>query len=190
VSFDSTPRRVGGSGRQARIALASMAIVVGLAVVIAMASARPGPSPSAATRTSAASDVAIVAAPAQVDCRREIVPFPSYLASDPCPSAVLAVESAVASIRLPIQRLVLLAGPLFCDVIWEGYGSPRACFGQLVRPGQYMHAYVSFSDSPKVAVVMLGLDLPADDNDPAATRPPWQTTLVALDIPPAGWVMQ
>lgn len=167
-----------------------MAIVVGLAVVIALASGRPAPAPSSPTGSGVPTlDVAAAATPALVDCRRETGPFPSYLAGDPCPSAILAVEDAVATIRLPILRLVILAGPLFCNVIWQGYGSPAPCFGPAVRPGQYMHAYVSFDDSDKVAVVMLGLDLPTDDNDPAATRPPWQTTLVALDIPPSGWVM-
>lgn len=190
MSFDAPPRRVPGSGRQARIALAAMAIVVGLAVVIALSSVRPTPSPSPGIgRTPAPSDVAVALAPEEIDCRREVVPAPSYLADDPCPSAALAVEGAVAAVRLPIRRLVILAGPLFCDVIWEGYGTPGPCFGPVVRPGQYMHGYVSFVDSPKVAVVMLGLDLPPDDNDPAATRPPWQTTLVALDVPPSGWVM-
>ena len=189
MSFDAAPRRVQGAGRQAGIGLAVTAIAVTLGVVVAVASARPTPSPSPATGpTGAASDVAVVAA-LEIDCRREVVPFPSYLTGDPCPSAVLAVEGAVAAVRLPIRRMVILAGPLFCDVVWEGFGSPAACFGQLDRPGQYMHAYVRFVDSPKVAVVMLGLDLPADDNDPAATRPPWQTTLVALDVPPSGWVM-
>lgn len=183
-------RRVQGSGRQARIALAAMAIVVGLAVVIALTSGRPAPAPTGATGSTVPTlDAVAAASPAVIDCRRETGPFPSYLAGDPCPSAILAVEDSVATVRLPIKRLVILAGPLFCNVIWEGYGSPAPCFGPAVRPGQYMHAYVSFIDSPKVAVVMLGLDLPADDNDPAATRPPWQTTLVALDTPPSGWVM-
>jgi hypothetical protein len=99
------------------------------------------------------------------------------------------VQEAIASARLTAQRVVILPGPLFCDVIWEGYGSPAACFGFDARPGQYMHAYISFADSPKVAVVMLGLDLPDDDNAPAATRPPWLATLVAFDVPPADWVM-
>ena len=190
MSGGTPTRRVEGSGRQARIALAAMAIVVGLAVVIALASGRPARAPSASTGSTAPTlDVAAAATPAVIDCRRETGPFPSYLAGDPCPSAILAVEDAVTNVRLPIWRLVILAGPLFCNVIWEGYGSPAACFGPEVRPGQYMHAYVSFNDSDKVAVVMLGLDLPPNDNDPAATRPPWQTTLVALDTPPSGWVM-
>jgi hypothetical protein len=189
VSFDATPRRVQGSGRQARIALAAMAITVGLAIVIALASGRTAPSSSPATASTVAPTDAGVDTRAQIDCRRETGPVPRYLAGDPCPSAVLAVEGAVAVAHVPIRRMVILTGPLFCDVIWEGFGSPAACFGQNVRPGQFMHAYVSFRDSPKVAVVMLGLDLPADDNDPAATRPPWLTTLVALDVPPSGWRM-
>jgi hypothetical protein len=189
VSAVSPPSRLQGSGRQARIALAAMVGAIGLAVVIALAAARPAGAPSPAARPTAAGTDTVVAATAQVDCRREVVRSPRYLTGDPCPSAVLAVEAAVATVRLPILRMVILAGPLYCDVVWEGYGSPAACFGQLVRPGEYMHAYVSFGDSKKVAAVMLGLDLPADDSDPTATRPPWLTTLVALDVPPSGWVM-
>jgi len=99
------------------------------------------------------------------------------------------VQEAIANVRLTIKRMVILPGPLFCNVIWEGYGSPSVCSEPAIRPGQYMHAYVSFTDSPKVAVVMLGLDLPDDETAPAATRPPWLATLVAVDVPPAGWVM-
>jgi hypothetical protein len=36
---------------------------------------------------------------------------------------------------------------------------------------------------------MLGLDLPEKQREPGATRPPWLTTLVAVEVPPDGWVM-
>ena len=85
--------------------------------------------------------------------------------------------------------MVIEPGPLFCDVIWEGYGTPPPCRGAAARPGQFMHAYVAFRGTDKVAVVMLGLDLPDSGSDPQATRPPWNTTLVAVGVPPVGWVM-
>lgn len=154
----------------------------------ARSTAAPG-SPAPNTVGSTENTAASTALAGSIDCRHDLGPMPQYLAGDPCPSAIVAVELAVAAVRLPIGRIVIEPGPLFCDVTWEGYGSPAACFGPLVRPGQYMHAYVRFVGSEAVAVVMLGLDLPADDNDPFATRPPWQTTLVAVEAPPTGWVM-
>ena len=113
MSFDNPPRRLQGPGRQAPFAIVAMAVVLGLAVVVALASPRTAPSPTAPIGRPAPSDAAVVAAPEQIDCRREVVPSPSYLAGDPCPAAVLAVEEAVAGVRLPIRRMVILAGPLF-----------------------------------------------------------------------------
>ena len=52
-----------------------------------------------------------------------------------------------------------------------------------------MHAWVRFLRSEQVAAVMLGRDLPADLSVPAATPLPWKATLVAVEVPPAGWVM-
>ena len=52
-----------------------------------------------------------------------------------------------------------------------------------------MHAWVSFVGSVDMAAVMLGLDLPADVEDPVATRPPWNATVVTVETPPDGWVM-
>jgi hypothetical protein len=124
-----------------------------------------------------------------VRCTPETGSLPALLASDPCPSADLAVELAVAPVRLPIERVVIEPGPFFCDVIWPGVGSPRICRGAAVLAGQFMHAWVSFVGSDKVAAVMLGLDLPDDLDAPGATRPPWHATLVATEVPPAGWVM-
>ena len=125
----------------------------------------------------------------RVTCTAEAQPLPSALASDPCPAAIIAVELSVAPALLPIQRIVIEPGPFFCDLIWPGVASAPACYGPMVRPGQFMHAWVSFGKSSKVAAVMLGLDLPDDLDAPGATRPPWSATLVKVEIPPTGWVM-
>ena len=125
---------------------------------------------------------------AQVACAEEPGPLAPGLSGRACPAAILAVELAVAPVRLPIERIVVEPGPFFCDLIWPGIQSPAACFGFNVRPGQYMHAWASFTGSPRVAAVMLGIDLPNDDAA-VATRPPWSATLYTVEIPPAGWVM-
>jgi hypothetical protein len=52
-----------------------------------------------------------------------------------------------------------------------------------------MHAWVSFTGSPKVAAVMVGRDLPSEIVSPAPTSPPWTATLVRVEVPPAGWSM-
>ena len=124
-----------------------------------------------------------------IRCRAEVGSLPPMLASDPCPDAEFAVAAAVAQVRLPAASTVIEPGPFYCDVIWPGVRSPPACYGPIVRPGQFMHAWVSFVGSDEVAAVMLGLDLPDDLDQPGATRPPWHATLVATEIPPAGWVM-
>lgn len=91
---------------------------------------------------------------------------------------------------MPIDRIVVEPGPFYCNVIWPGVQTVPICRGGYsVSPGQFMHAWVSFQDSPKVAVVMMGLDLPEPIRNPGRTRPPWQTTLVTVEIPPTGWVM-
>ena len=111
------------------------------------------------------------------------------LVSDPCPDAIVAVKLAVAPVRLPIERIVIAPGPFYCDVLWPGAGSFAPCYGPMARPGQFMHAWVSFVGSDKIAAVMLGLDLPDDLDAPGVTRPPWHATLVTTEVPPAGWAM-
>ncbi|GEM_PF-3401777 len=180
-----------------RLALTVAGFAIGLTAVVALGLGATPPGPSPMPSEAAAGATATVPPPATetaaptptVSCRRDPGTVPPSLASDPCPTAVLAVELAVATVRLPISRMVIEPGPLFCDVIWEGYGTPRPCRGAATQPGQFMHAYVVFRGTDKVAVVMLGLDLPDSGSDPHATRPPWNTTLVAVGIPPAGWVM-
>jgi hypothetical protein len=135
------------------------------------------------------SPVVAPAPTATVSCTRETTPLPIALAEDPCPGAIIAVELAVAPVRLPIERIVVEAGPFYCDVLWPGVGTPSGCFGVLVRPGQFMHAWASFIGSEKVAAIALGLNLADDLNAPGATRPPWNATLATVEVPPAGWVM-
>ena len=132
---------------------------------------------------------AVPSSPAiSIKCRPESAPQPA-LGGDPCPGAISAVELAVAPVELPIERIVVEPGPFYCDVIWPGAMTAPACYGTLVIPGQYMHAWVRFVRSEEVAAVMLGRDLPADLSVPAPTPLPWLATLVAVELPPTGWVM-
>jgi hypothetical protein len=108
---------------------------------------------------------------------------------DPCPTAITAAELAAAPVRLPIARVVIEPGPFFCDDVWPGVGSEIPCYAPAVQPGQFMHAWVSFTGSQQVAAVMLGRDLPAERSSPRSTAPPWTATLVNVEVPPAEWVM-
>jgi hypothetical protein len=123
-----------------------------------------------------------------ISCTPEPGTVQRALRGDPCPGAVTAVELAVAQVRLPIRRIVIEPGPFYCEVVWPGIASPPACFGPLVIPGQYMHAWVSFQGSGEVAAVMLGRDIPANLDLPAASPLPWIATLVTVEVPPPGWV--
>ena len=127
---------------------------------------------------------------ARLDSHGDAGPRPSMLAEDPCPAAIAAVEEAANAIALPADRIVLEPGPFYCDLIWPGGQSAGPCVGPNVRPGQYMHGWVWFRGSDQVAAVMLGLDLPDALDQPGATRPPWHATLVATEVPPAGFVVQ
>lgn len=90
-------------------------------------------------------------------------------------------------VGLPIEWLVVEPGPFFCDVIWPGTASERPCYGPVVRPGQYMRAWVGFVGSDEVAAVALGRNLPPDDDLQDASPIPWRATLLAIEVPPAGW---
>jgi hypothetical protein len=180
----TTPR---GSGRGPLFAILLAAIAITIVVAIVVSGWPPNPVPP---HPSASPSPTTSPAPtAQADCRAEVQPLPPMLSSDPCPSAILAVELAVAPVRLPIERIVVEPGPFSCGVLWPGVSSPAFCFDVFIRPGQSMHAWVAFTGSPKVAAVILGLDLPDNVDQPGATRPPWRTTLYAVEIPPDGWVM-
>ena len=177
--------------RLATAAVAATALVVILVWLFGVRGLTPVPTLTPAPFVpSAPPPAAATPAPTTtVSCAREPGPLPAALAGDPCPDAVLAVELAVAPARLPVRRIVIEPGPFYCDDLWPGVGTPRLCYGPLVRPGQFMHAWASFVGSGEIAAVALGLDLSDDLDAPSATRPPWHATLVALQTPPAGWVM-
>jgi hypothetical protein len=164
---------------------------VALALTILVALVLAGWPPSAAPEVGGGSTLPGAPSPAPtaaVRCAEEPDPLPPELTGLACPWAIPAVELAVAPVRLPIERIVIEPGPFYCDVLWPGVQTPATCYGYAVRPGQFMHAWVRFRGSTKVAAVMLGLDL-SPDGASAATRPPWHTTLVAVETPPDGWVM-
>ncbi len=152
------------------------------ALSLALGTCSPMPSP-------VVSPVAVVESPPAIDvtCMPDGA-APAYL-GDPCPGATVAVELAVAPVRLPIVRAVILPGPFFCDVVWPGASNAPPCYGPMVQPGQFMHAWVAFTGSTKVAAVMLGRDLPPEVGSPAPPPPPWTTTLVTVEVPPAGWAI-
>jgi hypothetical protein len=166
-----------------------VAAVVGL-LMPSLGCCMPGPSPSTVPLPPVpAATPGPTPQPIDVRCIPESGPMQSALAGDPCPGAITAVELAVAQVRLPIDRVVIEPGPFFCDVIWPTAGAPPACYGVLVVPGQFMHAWVGFQRSSEIAAVMLGRDLPRDLSSPAAVPLPWAATLVRVEVPPAGWVM-
>lgn len=176
-----------GRGLGLTIGVFVLAVAATILVVTLVGSWSAGPSPT--TGGEATTGSTSPAPTARVDCTEEPGPLARGLSGDACPSAILAVELAVAPVRLPIVRIVIEPGPFFCDVLWPGAASSPPCYGPAVRPGQFMHAWAGFSGSPKVAVVALGLNLPPDIDGPGTTRPPWRATLVTVAIPPDGWVM-
>ena len=108
-------------------------------LTLALTACSPSPSPpSSAAPPPQPSAPAATAPPIDVACTAD-AQAPGYL-GDPCPSAVVAVELAVAPVRLPIERVVIEPGPFFCDVVWPGSGSAVPCYEPAVQPGQFMHA--------------------------------------------------
>jgi hypothetical protein len=172
-----------------RVAIAIAALVLACTPTVSPSPTQTAITPNPSTASPAPTVPALPSVPAiSITCRAQSAPQPA-LGGDPCPGAITAVELVVAAVRLPVERIVIDPGPFYCDVIWPGVQTPPACFGTLVFPGQYMHGWVRFLRSEEIAVVMLGRDLPADLNVPAATPLPWMATLVAVEVPPAGWVM-
>jgi hypothetical protein len=161
--------------------------VIALAAVVTACTptTSPVPSPVATVIESGSPSTQAIS----VECQPDADAVQPALRGDPCPGAITAVELAVAPVRLPIERVSIEPGPFYCDVIWPGAQSAPVCFGTLVIPGQYMHAWVRFERSEEVAAVMLGRNLPADLSVPATSPLPWNATLVAVEVPPAGWVM-
>jgi hypothetical protein len=170
------------------------------ALVVAVAAcASPVPSPAASTPTSTPATSATgtpapvtppptATPPAETDaCVAE--PMKTvYIGIDPCPPAIAAVRAVVAPLGLPVARMVLQPRPFACGRdLWPGVESPMVCFGVLVIAGTTMHGWVSFTGSAKVAAVSLRLQ-PATGPSPAPS-PMWVATIVAFQVPPAGWVM-
>jgi hypothetical protein len=186
------------ASRRARLRavwLAGTAVALTFAVVMLAFIGRdqPGmgsgsPTPSAAAAAGAASAASPGPTPAVV-CSEEPGDLALGLSKPACPQAILAIQLAVAPVRLPIDRIVIEPGPFFCDVLWPGVQTAAPCRGAVVQAGQFMHAWVRFRGSAKVAVVMLGLDLPIVPQSPRPIRQPWITTIVTVEIPPTGWVM-
>ncbi len=71
--------------------------------------------------------------------------------TDPCPAMIAAVHTAVASLGLPVARIVLQPDPFDC-LMWPGAESQVLC-QPLTIPGTTMHGWVSFTGSNKVAAV-------------------------------------
>jgi hypothetical protein len=156
-----------------------------LTVVLLGCSTTPPTPPSATPGTPDEAASATASAP-EVRC----TPDPDVTAPalrDPCPAAIEAVRTSVVVAGLPIEWLVVEPGPFFCDVIWSGAASERPCYGPAVRPGQYMRAWVGFVGSDEVGAVALGRNLPPDDELQDASPIPWHATLLAVEVPPAGW---
>lgn len=170
------------------IASAAVALTVAVAMLTFIGQDQPGMGSAAPTLSPAAAAASPGPTPA-VLCHEEPGDLALGLSKPACPEAILAVQLAVAPVRLPIDRIAIEPGPFFCDVLWPGVQTAAPCRGAFVQPGQFMHAWVSFRGSMKVAVVMLGLDLPIVAQSPRPTRPPWISTLVTVEIPPTGWVM-
>ena len=167
-----------------RAAIAVAALVLGCAPTV---TAPPTVAPTASFTPAASEGPAGSSPPIDVRCTpdREA---PTVL-GDPCPEAIVAVELAVAPVRLPIRRVVIEPGPFYCNNVWPGAGSEAPCYGPIIRPGQYMHAWVSFERSDQNAAVMLGRDFPTEPGSPEPTVEPWSATLVTVEVPPAAWVM-
>jgi hypothetical protein len=122
-------------------------------------------------------------------CAPETRPLPSAL-RDPCPSAIAAIRAVVEPLGQPIARIYLEPDPFECEVLWPGIMSPppQVCMSPLILPGRWMHGWVSFSGTDKVAAVELARDLPVSGAIPSPV-PPWKASVVAFIVPPAGWSM-
>jgi hypothetical protein len=111
--------------------------------------------------------------------------LPSGVERDSCPPAIAAVRAVVASLDLPVVRIVIEPGVFLCDDPWPMPGSSVACLSPSLLAGTTMRGWVTFSGSAKVAAVILSRDGPPS----AAPSPTWTATIAAFAAPPAGWVM-
>ena len=150
-------------------------------------SATPSATPSSSPSSSPAPQPS-----AAITCVPWAVSLPSDVAAaDPCPSVITAVEAVVAPLGLPIARLYVEPGLFPCGELWPGLPSTNPiCPDVMLPPGTAMHGWVSFAGSDKVAAVQLFRQpsLITTEN-PMPSPWPWQATLRAFAVPPAGWVM-
>jgi len=160
------------------------------ALLCAVLAGCAAPLPSA---TTTAAPTASATPTPQPSLAARCVPWPltSSVPDDPCPTAIVAADDVVAPLGLPIARLTMAPGYFGCGDPWLTPGSPApGCPVDVTPPGQWMHGWVSFVGSPKVAAVLLGRPLPIAPGPSGTLSPspaPWQATVRAFDVPPAGW---
>ena len=97
---------------------------------------------------------------------------PIFLPTSYCPAEEVAVETALAHVGFPIERIAIAPTVFPCGVPWPA-GSP-AC-----PPFLELAAFVAFGGTDEVAVLTVAL-VP---NGPVAAKQ------VAFQVPPAGWSM-
>ncbi len=124
-----------------------------------------------------------------IACVPEAGPLPSGFDLNPCPSAIAAVRGAVAPLGLPVAQIHIQPGYFPCGQHWPGVGSPPVCFGPLTLPGTAMHGWVAFAGSEKVAAVQLTRRPPTGRGASPSGTGAWQASMVAFEVPPAGWLM-
>ena len=106
---------------------------------------------------------------------------------DPCPSAIEAIQAAVTLLGSEVTLAVIQPGPFLCGVLWPGVQSEPVCVGAFMAPGMFMHAWIAFSGTARVAAVSLDRALPSDTS-PLASSGPWHASVEAFEVPPAVWV--
>jgi len=107
--------------------------------------------------------------------------------ADECPSAIVTFDAVAARLG-SIARIRIDPDPFQCGDLWPGVGSPPLCFGPMILPGRAMHGWASFVGTDKVAAIALGRSA-IGPYSVGASFGPWQGSLEAFVVPPAGWVM-
>ena len=177
-----------------------LAMVMLVASLVVGACAPPAPStPELPTATPPSSSVVGSPMPATppptatppadtVLCVPPTLPPSSPFGGDPCPAAIAAVRAVVEPTGFTIGRIVLEPDRFSCGAYWPGVESPIVCYGPFILPGTAMHGWVSFVGSNEVAAVEVRRPYPAPDQSPSPSAQ-WTASIVALAVPPAGWVM-
>ena len=134
----------------------------------------PATSPASATGTVAPSPAVTPSPTIASTCYQDPVPSPPvhnplWLPSSYCPAEEVAVQSAVAHVGYPVQRIDILPNG-GCGPFLTG---PVACFVALTGAA----VYVTFSGTDQVAVLTLEL----------VPFGPLVAHLETFRIPPAGW---